>query len=83
MFTFQKCISNVIEGDNIPVDLVVNLDQTPLAYVSPSKYSFNSSGSKTVLIKGINDKRQITATLAVTITGKFVPAQAIYEEKTH
>ena len=83
MFTFQKCISNVLECDDIPVDLVVNLDKTSLTYVSPSKYSFNPSGFKTVVIKGINDKRQITATFAVTMTSKFVPVQTIYEEKTH
>ena len=29
MLTFQKRISNVNEDDNIPIDLVVNLDQTP------------------------------------------------------
>ena len=29
MLTFQKFISNAIEEDNITIDLVVNLDQTP------------------------------------------------------
>ena len=29
MLSFQKRISNVIEDDNIPIDLVLNLDQTP------------------------------------------------------
>ena len=50
MLTFQKRISNVMEDDDIPIDLVVNLDQTPLSYVSPGKYAFNPSGAKTVPI---------------------------------
>ena len=33
-------------------------------------------------IKGIDDKRQITATFTVSMTGKFLPTQFIYEGKT-
>ena len=35
-----------------------------------------------LLIKGIDDKRQITATFTVSMTGKFLPIQLIYEGKT-
>ena len=83
MLTFQERISNAIENDDISIDLVVNLDQTPLPYVSPGKYTSNPSGTKTVPIKGIDDRGQITATCAVTMTGKFFPVQIAYEGKTH
>ena len=33
-------------------------------------------------IKGIDDKRQIIATFTVSMTGKFLPVQLIYEGKT-
>ena len=33
-------------------------------------------------IKGIDDKRQITATFTVSMTGKFLPIQLIYKGKT-
>ena len=33
-------------------------------------------------IKGIDDKRQITATFTVCMTGKFLPIQLIYEGET-
>ena len=33
-------------------------------------------------IKGIDDKRQITAIFTVSMTGKFLPIQLIYEGKT-
>ena len=32
--------------------------------------------------KGVDDKSQITATFAVSLTGKFLPVQLIYKGKT-
>ena len=48
----------------------------------PGKYSFNPKWAKTVPIKGIDDKRQITATFVISMTGEFLPIQLIYEGKT-
>ena len=62
-FTFQRTISTAILEHDIPAPLVVNLDQTPLSHVSPGKYTFSFKGAKNVPIKGVDDKRQITATL--------------------
>ena len=81
-FTFQKKISGVIFEHDIPKELIINLDQTPLSYVSPGKYTFDVKGVKTVQIKGIDDKRQITATFVISMSGKFLPIQVIYEGKT-
>lgn len=36
-----------------------------------------------MLIKEIDDKRQIAAMFAVTMAGKFLTVQVIYEGKTH
>ena len=47
------------------VDTTFNLDQTPLSYDSPGKYTFDLKGSTTIRIKGVDDKRQITATFMV------------------
>ena len=49
--TFQKKISGVIFEHDIPKELIINLDQTPLSYVSPGKYTFDVKGVKTVPIK--------------------------------
>ena len=38
--------------------------------------------AKHVPIKGVDDKRQITATFAVSASGDFLPMQLIYAEKT-
>ena len=37
--TFQKKISGVIFEHDIPKELIINSDQTPLSYVSPGKYT--------------------------------------------
>ena len=79
---FQGRIASIIEEHDISKELILNLDQTPLSYVSPGKYTFNPKGVKTVPIKGIDDKRQITATFTVSMTGKFLPIQFIDEGKT-
>ena len=60
---------------DIPLDLVLNLDQTPLSYVSPGKYTFYLKGSSTVTIKGVDDNRQITVTFTVSATDAFLPIQ--------
>ena len=79
--TFQRNISTIIEDHDIPKDLILNLDQTPLSYVSPGKYIFNLKRAKTVPTKGVDEKRQITATFAISMTGSFLPIQLIYEGK--
>ena len=53
-----------------------------MSYVSPGKYTFNPKGAQTVPIKGIDDKRQITTTFTVSVTGKLLPIQLSYERKT-
>ena len=35
--TFQRNISSIIKDHDIPKDLILSLDQTPLSYVSPGK----------------------------------------------
>ena len=81
-FSFQHVIAKVVLKHDIQPDLVLNLDQTPLFYVSPDKYTFCLKGSTTVPIKGVNDKRQITATYTVATTGSFLSIQFIYHGKT-
>ena len=56
----------------MPSDLISNLDQTPLSYLSPGKYNV----AKNVSIKGAKDKRQAAATFVVSATGNFLPNSA-------
>ena len=51
-FTFQRTISTAILEHDIPAPLVIDLDQTPLSYVSPGKYTFSFKGAKMHQSKG-------------------------------
>ena len=44
--TFQRHIASIIEEHDIPKELILNLGQTPLSYVSSGKYTFNPKRCK-------------------------------------
>ena len=67
---------------DVPPALVLNLDQTTHSYVSLGKYTSSSKGSKNVPIKGLDDKRQITATFVISATGFFLSIQLNYRGKS-
>ena len=80
--SYRREISRIILNHDIALDLALNLDQIPLSYVSPGKYTFCLKGTTTVPIKGVDDKCQITATFTVSASGVFLPVQLIYQGKT-
>ena len=49
--TFRKKISGAIFYHDSPKELIVNLNQTPLSYVSPGKYIFDVKVLKPFLLK--------------------------------
>ena len=55
-FIFQRTISTAISS-HIPNFLVLNIDQTPLPYVSSGQYTFSFKRSKNVPIKGPKDDK--------------------------
>ena len=38
-FLFQCAISKFVLESDIPIDLMLNLDQAPVSYISPGKYT--------------------------------------------
>ena len=62
---FQMPISKVVYEHDIPLELIINLDQTPLFHISAEKYTCNIKSAKNVPVKGIDGKLQITATFEV------------------
>ena len=67
-----------IKKHNIPPELVLNADQTPSSYISIGKSTMATRGEKSVPIKGLTDKRNITSTFVVSLSGEFLPMQIIY-----
>ena len=47
--------------EEIPLELIFNWDQTGLHLVPTSNWTMAKKGSKRVEMKGLEDKRQITA----------------------
>jgi len=81
-YQFHYDIVSKVERFQIPNSLVINLDQTPSPIVPGRKYTMTLKESKNVTITGAADKRNITATFAVTLSGDFLPVQLIYGGKT-
>ena len=71
-----------IEENHIPASLVLNLDQTPSKFVPGCNKTLAKKGSKTVSIAGSTDKRMITVTSVITLSGDFLPIQLINGGKT-
>lgn len=80
---FMHQLVNQIEKYNIPPSLIINFDQTPSKYVPVAPTTMAKKGSSTVPISGVHDKRSITATFAITLSGIFLPMQLIYSGKTN
>ena len=77
-FTFQRATSTTVLKYDTSLSLVLNLDQTPLSYVSSRKCTFSFKWA----IRRVFDKRQITGTCAVTLTGKLLSIQLVCKRKT-
>ena len=75
-------INALVEMEDIPLELVINLDQTSISIVPGSTWTMEAKGSKRVEIVGTGDKRQITAVFCGALSGEFLPPQLIYQGKT-
>ena len=80
--TYLHSMFHKIEKYKIPSSMILNLDQTPLKYAPMSKYTMAKAGAKGIPLAGSDDKRVITGTFAIDLTGTFLPMQLIYGGKT-
>lgn len=81
-FTFLNDIHKAIKKHAIPSELVLNVDQTPSSYVSVGRMTMTDKKTSSVPIKGLTDKRNITLTFTISLSGEFLPMQIIYQGKT-
>ena len=80
--TFLTDINKKITESKIPLELVLNADQTPWSYVSVGRMTMAARNASSVPIKGLTDTRNITLTFVLTLLGEFLPMQVIYQGKT-
>ena len=72
--------------NEIPAELIFNWDQTALHLIATSQWTMHGimhrAGEKIITVKNSDDKRQVTAVLAASLTGEFLAPQIIYKGKT-
>ena len=68
-------------ANQVPPQLIINWDQTELNVVPTSTWTMAEERSQRVEIIGLNDKRHITATLALAMTGEVPPVQTSMLER--
>ncbi len=75
-------IKLVVKFEEIPEQLIIDWDQTAVKLVPSASWTMEKRGSKRVEISAQDDKRQITAVFACTLSGAFLPVQLIYKGTT-
>jgi hypothetical protein len=58
------------------------MDQTGIHLVPSSSWTYEQKGSEHVAVIGAEDKRQITACIASSMDGNFLPLQLVFQGKT-
>ena len=58
-----------VEKQNIPPELILNIDQTPLRYVPAGNETLAPRDETSVTIEESSDKRSITETFAISPNG--------------
>ena len=79
---YLENISKVFKEYSIPLSMAINFDQTGTRMVPVSDWTLEVQGSKQIDMIGLDDKREVTALLAVSMTGELLPSQIIYGGKT-
>jgi hypothetical protein len=79
---FLERISSKVRRFSIPVQLIINLDETGARIVPVSAWTLEKKGAKSVPITSIDDKREITVVLACTAAGELLCPQIIYQGST-
>ena len=79
---FQRKIKLLQSWHNIPDELIINFDQTPLAFVCSPNHTLEVQGTKSIPLIAKGKKKQITGTFSISKAGHFLPLQLIYEGKT-
>ena len=79
---FLADVASTVQMEEIPMELILNFDQTGIKIVPSSTWTMDRRGVKRVEITGLSDKRQITAVFCGSLIGDFLPVQVIYKGKT-
>lgn len=79
---FITRVQETVRSNNIPLQMVVNFDQTGTKMVPVSDWTLEVQGTKQIDMIASDDKREVTVLLAVSLSGELLPPQVIYAGKT-
>jgi hypothetical protein len=77
IFTFVKIYCSPTQVHGIPSEVVFTWDQTGLNIVPTCNWTTEERGAHKIVVEGMGDKRQITATFAGTLSGGFLPIRRL------
>ena len=72
-FSFHRAIKEVVDAYDIPDDLMINVDQTPLPFILLSKYTMDKKNEKLLPLANSYDYLEVTGTFSITLSGIFLP----------
>ena len=70
--SFLEQIQSTVKFQDIPLGLIFNWDQIGSHYVPVPNWTIEKDGAKSIEIKRLDNKRQITAVFRGTLTGEFL-----------
>ena len=76
-FLLKRKIAQIVFELNVHKKTILNFYQTPVGFTSSNKTTYNDKGSESAPITNVDDKRQITATFCVSLSGEFLLIQLI------
>lgn len=69
--------------DMYPLDLIINMDETPMYFDMLPGKTITKKGTKEVRVRSSGaDKRKLTVVLSCTVNGNFLPVVAIFKGKS-
>ena len=71
-YLFHHNIATMVERHCIPHSVILNIDQTPLKYVSVGNFTLDKKEAKSVSVEGSNNKRCIIATFGISLNNNFL-----------
>ena len=74
---FLQRVASTVKETNIPFELIINWDQTGSKFVPASQWTLADEGAKQVDVVGVEDKREMTVLLAITLAGQLLPPQLL------
>ena len=79
---FSKEIKDKMREASVLPEMVINFDETGVPIVPQSQWMMAEQGAKQVPLTALDDKRQITAVLACSLSSELLPPQLLYEGTT-